>query len=284
MDEKYILEHEDPIDLYDGAGVCYERPLHFHDCLEMNLVTGGRGVNFIEDKKYPMAKGELYLLNNFEHHISMSDGTLQMKVLVFYPDFVWQNVPENYDYLVPFYSKTSDFHNKIVLNEDNYAFVVSCFDAIEKELKHKQTGWKLAVRAKLLELLAYIYRYLDSEKFLKTAMHTQISYERIRQSIDYIHKHFKETLSMEYLAELSCMSRTYFSSYFKNTMHMTVVEYVEQIRINYAQCEIAGSDKPVTDICFDCGYHNISSFNVAFKKHCGMSPSAYRKQMKRKEV
>ena len=113
-------------------------------------------------------------------------------------------------------------------------------------------------------------------------MNAQLSYERIRNSIDYIHQNYKTEISLEYLAGLSCMSRTYFSKYFKNTMNVTVTEYVEQIRINHAQCEVAGTDKAITEICFDCGYHNVSSFNVAFKKHCGMSPSAYRKHTQQK--
>lgn len=142
------------------------------------------------------------------------------------------------------------------------------------------TGWELFARAKLLEILAYVYRYLDSEKTLKSAMNIQLSYERIRNSIEYIQEHYNEELSMEYLAELSCMSRTYFCRYFKETMQKTVSEYVEMIRINHARCEIAATGKPITEICFGCGYQNISSFNVAFKKACGMTPSMYRKRFR----
>lgn len=105
MDEKIVYTPDVSIGIFDAVGYCHERPLHFHDFLEMNLVTGGHGINFIEDKKYKMSEKELYLINNYEHHIAMSDGTLKMKVLLFYPEFVWQNVPENYDYLVPFYGK-----------------------------------------------------------------------------------------------------------------------------------------------------------------------------------
>lgn len=279
MSEKIIFDRDIPIEIFDAAGVCHERPLHFHDCLEMNLVTGGHGINFVEDKKYEMSRRELYVLNNYEHHISMSDGTLQMKVLIFYPEFVLQNTAENYSYLVPFYGKNEKFKNKILLTDEAYTFVLESFNAIETECKCKATGWNLAVKAKLLELLAYLYRYLDCAQTVESAVSRQTSYERIRKSIDYIRQHYTEEISLEQLAALSCMSRTYFSRYFKETTGMTVTGFVETLRINRAQCEMGVTGKPIAEICFDCGYQNISSFNVAFKKNCGMTPSEYRKHL-----
>lgn len=282
MLEKIFLNGESQIEIFDAIGVCNERPLHFHDCLEMNLVTDGHGINFVEDKKYEMSRGELYVMNNYEHHISMSDGTLKMKVLIFYPEFVLQNTAENYSYLVPFYGKNEKFKNKITLDDEAYSFVMAGFEFIEAECKNKAAGWKLAVKAKLLEILAYIYRYAECEKNAGSAVSQQTAYERIRKSIEYIQQHYTEEISMEYLAELSCMSRTYFSRYFKETTGMTVTAFIETLRINRAQCAMGVTGKTIAEICFECGYQNISSFNVAFRKNCGMTPSDYRKQLNKK--
>lgn len=58
---------------------------------------------------------------------------------------------------------------------------------------------------------------------------------------------------------------------------MTVWEYIELIRINYAQLELITTNYPITRIAFNCGFHSISNFNTSFKKITKQTPSAYRK-------
>jgi hypothetical protein len=41
------------------------------------------------------------------------------------------------------------------------------------------------------------------------------------------------------------------------------------------------SDKPVTAICFETGFNNLSNFNRQFRALCGLTPSEYRRQAKR---
>ena len=61
-------------------------------------------------------------------------------------------------------------------------------------------------------------------------------------------------LSLDILAELSCMSKNYFCTCFKKTMQMTVGEYTELVRINRAAILAETTDLPVTEICYQCGY------------------------------
>ena len=74
------------------------------------------------------------------------------------------------------------------------------------------------------------------------------------------------------------MSANYFSAYFKKVMAVNVSEYVEAVRIGRAQELLLTTTMPVTEICYECGYKSISSFNTAFRKVSGATPRAYRKQ------
>ena len=58
---------------------------------------------------------------------------------------------------------------------------------------------------------------------------------------------------------------------------MSLVQYVKRLRINLA-CQILMSDEqaPITDICFEVGYNNVSNFNRQFLVEKGMTPSRFR--------
>ena len=129
-------------------------------------------------------------------------------------------------------------------------------------------------------LLAIIYRYTNSEEVKTEGLRQQGAYEKIRPSVEYIQNHPEAELSLDILAELSCMSKNYFCTCFKKTMQMTVGEYTELVRINRAAILAETTDLPVTEICYQCGYGNITSFNAAFKKLTGMTAGAYRKNRK----
>ena len=59
---------------------------------------------------------------------------------------------------------------------------------------------------------------------------------------------------------------------------MTCSTYLTTARMTKAKEFIAGTDRPITEIAFEVGYNNSNYFSTAFRKHEGISPSAYRKQ------
>jgi len=61
---------------------------------------------------------------------------------------------------------------------------------------------------------------------------------------------------------------------------MSLVRYVNRLRIGLA-CQMLVSDngESITDICFDCGFNNLSNFNRQFSAQKGMPPSQFRTHM-----
>ncbi len=68
-----------------------------------------------------------------------------------------------------------------------------------------------------------------------------------------------------------------FSRAFRKHTGMSLVQYVKRLRINLA-CQILMSDEqaPITDICFEVGFNNLSNFNRQFRAEKGMTPSRFR--------
>ena len=45
--------------------------------------------------------------------------------------------------------------------------------------------------------------------------------------------------------------------------------------------QLLSAGRPVTDVCFETGFNNLSNFNRQFRKLCGLPPSEYRRHAKR---
>jgi len=59
---------------------------------------------------------------------------------------------------------------------------------------------------------------------------------------------------------------------------MTPSEYINSLRVNYASNLLINTNTPVIDICYTCGFQNLSYFYRVFKRTYNLSPGDFRKQ------
>lgn len=95
----------------------------------------------------------------------------------------------------------------------------------------------------------------------------------------YISKNCTKHLTLGEVADHFGMSRSYFSHLFSSTTNMTFVGYLTNERIRYAERLCRNPSLSVTNIAFESGFSSIPSFNRAFRKVKGMSPSEFRARM-----
>ncbi len=93
----------------------------------------------------------------------------------------------------------------------------------------------------------------------------------------YINDNLTEPFSEGDLAEIAGLSRSAFCRSFRRHTGMSMVRYVNRLRINLA-CHLLMSDEQlkVTEICFAAGFKNLSNFNRQFAARKGMPPSRFR--------
>jgi AraC-like DNA-binding protein len=129
----------------------------------------------------------------------------------------------------------------------------------------------------LLELLAASKNYQLLSGVNTPQLADEHSVDRTNRAVNYIFAHYIRELPLEEVAEYLGMTPTYFSRVFKQATGRCFVEFVNRLRISKS-CELlANSDLPVTDVCFDSGFGNISNFNRRFQQLKGMTPSQYRR-------
>ncbi|MBB3949040.1 AraC family transcriptional regulator [Aureimonas jatrophae] len=99
----------------------------------------------------------------------------------------------------------------------------------------------------------------------------------VNEALAFINRNLTRDFSEGDLAALSGRSPSAFSRCFRRHTGMTLVQYVNRLRINLA-CQLLTSEpeRTVTDICFAVGYNNVSNFNRQFLVQKGMPPSRFR--------
>jgi AraC-like DNA-binding protein len=135
----------------------------------------------------------------------------------------------------------------------------------------------------LLKVFNNLLRIEDREYLaLPSAMPN--SYDKDRDQIDkiyeYVFQNIQEGINLKDASKLVYMEPSSFCRYFKKKTNQTFMEYVKSVRIGIAAKLLAETDKPITHICYECGYNNLANFNYYFKVIMEKTPSEYRKDFK----
>ena len=103
-----------------------------------------------------------------------------------------------------------------------------------------------------------------------------LSHRKLAHVLDYIHIYYKETLSLDRLAEEAGISCFHFARLFKQSVGITPHHYLVNVRMEAAASLLGRGDLSVLEIALECGYQSAAHFSMAFRKHFSCSPSQYR--------
>lgn len=99
---------------------------------------------------------------------------------------------------------------------------------------------------------------------------------RIAKTCSYIETHYQDEISLSVVAGLVGMSDSAFSHFFKSKTGSTFIDYITSIRIAKACQLLSETNQTVSEICYNCGFNNMSNFIRIFKKKKQYTPNEYR--------
>lgn len=103
--------------------------------------------------------------------------------------------------------------------------------------------------------------------------------KKMAEACLYISQNCTRPLMLKDISGYLGISKSRFSHLFKEYTGITFVDYLAEERIRHAQNLFLNPKAQIIDIAFDSGFASISSFNRAFKKVTGLSPSKFRETM-----
>lgn len=248
---------------------------HWHSYFEITYVQEGRGNYFVNGQDYLMEPGDIIIFNNVEAHgWKLMGEDMKLLVMIFSPEFVAEKLSVfDFEYLKPFVERGSNFKNRIGSEEPVSHEIRKGIREIYAEWKQQKEGYPLMIKANILRILTMLIRtYQDASKSEEMLKEKKNAMKRLEQAISYIDSHYSGKITLDEVAAAAYMSSNYFSSYFRKVTGISFSEYVTRIRISRARELLRDTDKSVTEIAMECGFHNISNFYRLYKKHVGKPP------------
>lgn len=101
-------------------------------------------------------------------------------------------------------------------------------------------------------------------------------------ALQYIHNHYTEKISIEQLAKIEHISKSYLARLFKQKTGMTAVSYIHQLRIEAAKRLLKESELNINEVAYQVGFESPKYFYRSFTRLVKQSPSNFRKEMHKK--
>lgn len=256
----------------------FTSPFHFHDSYELILIAKSYGKLYAGNKVLNFNDGEVYLFGpGFAHcfyneQSFIKSGEIAHAIVIFFKeDFLGKE----------FFSKGELAKVWELLSKSERGIQLQANDLI-RSFFYQITGSKgLQTLILLLQLLNHLSGLKKEEitfinKTIPKLFSKDINANKLEAVFKYVIENFKEEVSSKDAASLACLSEAAFCRYFKRRTEKTFSQFVNHVRITHSTRLLLEQDMSIANVCFECGFGNISYFNRQFKKIMGQTPFEYR--------
>ncbi len=249
---------------------------HFHPFYEIHILLDKDATHIIEGNMYRITSFDLVLLPpGILHKSEYPDGPAVKRLIIDFqlPDFANPLLSaEEKKILSPFYGDVPIFR----FDRSTQEILAGHLNRIFHIMKDSSETKQLQIHSEFLQFLSCLYE--NRSKNMYNNVHADSLSSKIYAITSYIHAHFAEDLSLEFLSREFFISTYYLSHQFKAVTGFTITNYVQMTRIRNAQQMLLSGDKKITEIAAVCGFNSFSQFNRVFNKVCGVSPSTFKAQ------
>jgi AraC-like DNA-binding protein len=251
---------------------------HFHPEVEILLVVQGRGIRYVGDSVEPYAPGDLVMIGpNVSHEwCSEKSGERCISEAIY--------ILFNTEILGSDFWKLPE--SKIILkiiqqSERGIRLTGKTRDDVEFMMKRIDTSYgfsRITLLMTILEQIAFNGEY----QYLATPVVRNIvderDGERLNKVYRYVLDNFQQEIDLQRAASIASLSKAAFCRYFKKRANKTFVRFLNEVRVGQACRLLVNENKSIEEICFTCGYNNISYFIRQFRSITGFTPLGYRKK------
>lgn len=256
-------------------------PWHFHSEFEIVYVMKSSGKRFVADSVEPYQEGDITLMGSNLPHFWKNDvqgdaenaSRVNAIVVQFHKDFFREEI-----------NSYPEFHriNELLKRAGRGIHISKTSgEKIGRMLKRllKLSGLeRMLYFIKLMDALARVenYRILASKAY-QVEDHKELN-NRLDKVMHFITTNYQRKITQEEIASKIGMTTTAFCRYFKEKTGKGFIFFVNEMRIGYACKLLIENHLSISQICFECGFNNISNFNRMFKRQTGFTPGEYQQQ------
>lgn len=244
---------------------------HFHDFHKILLLMKGNVSYCVEGRTYDLQADDIVFVPAGEvHRPVLHDTAIYERIIIYISkDYLNTYRTDNYDLaqcLIEAHQKQSHVLRVPAFGTTKLGQIVR---ELEQSLDSNEYANELYHNLLFLEFMIQLNRVAihDGIEYLSNSS----SNKKMIDVIDYLNEHLTDDLSIDFLAETFYLSRYHLMHAFKEETGYTIGNYLSTKRLLLARDRIR-QGKPITNVCYECGFRNYSTFSRAYKKNFGCSP------------
>ncbi|MCR4648425.1 MAG: AraC family transcriptional regulator [Lachnospiraceae bacterium] len=246
-------------------------PDHKHQALEIILCSVGTYTITIGEEVYKLHEGDILFIPPMAVHSITAPEEGERFILLF--DISFFDIFKTRKEIMTQLSKAR------IIGINNTAHLYpSVFSSINKIIRlyfSYNDMSEAGIYAELLKILCDVSHSGDIEDEEDTVITHSENYNKFVRVLTYIENNYSEDLTLEEIANTAGFSKFHFSRLFKQYTDSTFYDYLCSKRILEAK-KLLASNMPVTDVAFQVGFNNLTTFCRCFKKYTDCSPTQYK--------
>lgn len=157
--------------------------------------------------------------------------------------------------------------------------IASLVERSLRENRQEAYGRELMMQLLAMELLVTLARGLREEWEESLRVRTGKARELVRIARDFIVENHDRDISVAEAAGYVFLSQGYFTRAFRDETGLSPMTFLMQVRVEHACKLLEQKDIKVSGVADQVGFSSPQRFNAAFRKHIGMTPMEYRRQV-----
>lgn len=258
----------------------YPTPWHYHPEYEIVLVTESTGKRFVGDHISDFQPGNLAFLGpNIPHYYRNDDKYLEEGAVLRARSIVihFSEASLGKDFLqLPEATRLNKLFERSLCGLD---VLDTTNQKVSKKL-HDIVG--LSGLKRWICLVEILLDMAESKTLAPITKSPLIGYNekessRLCSVLDWIVTNFDNDIRLSEAAKVAEMNENAFSRFFSLRTRKTFSGFVQELRLQKAAKLLVESELSITEVCYACGYNNISNFNRQFLHHYQMNPLRYKR-------
>ena len=254
---------------------------HYHNTYEISFITEGAGKRIVADSIEEFQPADLVFIGQNLPHVWIADKesrtpsnrTLEMVYLQFSASVLSSSMLALPEF--------RNIKNALELSERGIHIIGQSLNEVSEimlQLPYLKSFDRMLHFFKMMDIIGKSSSniQLASEEYMSKRFKS--GNRRIETIHEYLMSNYREEVNLKRLAELVNMAEGSLCRFFKASMGITVFEYLNRIRIEFACKLLMDLNLSILDVGLDSGFNNLSHFNRQFKRNTGVTPSEYRKK------
>ena len=244
-------------------------PPHLHDQIELICVFEGKITVRVDGVAHTLHSGDALLIFPSQIHFPDSDMSASFCMFDFSPYFV-PDISDTLENRVP--------TDPVVRGAMDRPQLRSLFDALAELCTAPEPDTSVSgVAVRRGYLLALVSALIAEMELVKPS---RVDSGAMRAIVSFCMDHFGENISLDLLSEKLGLNKFYISHLFGEKMGMSFNDYINYLRVRAACRYLHHTARGISDISDRVGFNSARTFNRAFIKFFGITPSEYRTEKK----